>query len=62
MVPEINGLPTFFFKDFIYLFEIDRVRRTSGSGGGGWAEGEEEKGSLLREPDTELNPRTSGLT
>ena len=49
----------FFFKDFIYLFERQRVRKhTAGCGA---AEAEGEAGNLLSgELDAGLHPRTLG--
>ena len=45
------------FKDFIYLFDRDRVRKRAQAGGAG----EGEAGFLLsREPDVGLDLRTLG--
>ena len=45
----------FFFKDFIYLYERERMSR-------GWGRGRERESQvdspLSREPDVGLNPRT----
>ena len=49
----------FFFKDFIYVFDRERVSEHEQ---GRQAEGGGEAGSLLsKEPDVRLNPRTPGL-
>ena len=46
-----------FFKDFIYLFDRERVQERAQAGE--TAEGEGEAGILLsKEPDVELDPRT----
>ena len=50
-----HALSSFYFKDFICLFEAEREQESTEGG----AEGEADS-PLSREPDAALNPRTLG--